>query len=327
MRQEKHASMNCFVKESWSSVSEHDVGAYDTWIDKLKAAQGSDWCPGRRPSGPFRAALRHKVIGELNVIESRCDPCSGFRSKDHAAQHEEPSVILLSYLEGGEHIEFGGQRFTLSAGDTFVWDSSQATRFEVYEPLHKVALAMPTRLLSHDVVSTLRSVSRKFDVSSGSRFLLNNLIRGVADRDFDDADIEADTILDAVNTFVLGAARVEGRPDKSLRQQQQREIIRYIEQHLTDPALSVGQIAEVHRISKRYLHWLFREESMTVNEFIILRRLQSCREELINPEVAHLHVSQIAYAWGFANQSHFSKRYRAQFGESPTETRNKAICV
>jgi transcriptional regulator GlxA family with amidase domain len=34
-----------------------------------------------------------------------------------------------------------------------------------------------------------------------------------------------------------------------------------------------------------------------------------------------LHVSQIAYTWGFANVSHFSKRYRALFNESPTETR------
>jgi transcriptional regulator GlxA family with amidase domain len=37
-------------------------------------------------------------------------------------------------------------------------------------------------------------------------------------------------------------------------------------------------------------------------------------------------VSQIAYAWGFANLSHFSKRYRAQFQESPTETRRTAVC-
>ena len=318
--------MTCFVKESWSSASDSNVSAYDAWIDKLKAAQGSDWCPGKRPSGSFNASLRHKVIGELNVIESRCDPCSGFRTKDHAARIDEPSVILLSYLEGGEHIEFGGQRFTLAAGDTFVWDSAQATRFEVYEPLHKVALAMPARLLSHDVISALQSVPRKFDLSSGSRFLLNNLIRGVADRDFDDADIEASIILDAVNTFVLGAARAEGQPDESLRQRQRREIIRYIEQHLTDPALSIGQIADLHRISKRYLHWLFREEAMTVNEFIISRRLQGCRKELINPDAAHRHVSQIAYAWGFANLSHFSKRYRAQFGESPTETRRTAVC-
>ena len=105
----------------------------------------------KTPTGAFSASLRYKVIGEINVIESRCDPCSGYRTARHAEQIEEPPVILLSYLAGGEYIEFG-MSGSVAAGDTFVWDSSQATTFEVYESLHKVALAMPSRLLSHSAL-------------------------------------------------------------------------------------------------------------------------------------------------------------------------------
>ena len=112
--------MNCLLKESWESTSVRDTDAYEAWVDKLMFAQGSDWCPGKTPSGAFSASLRHKVIGDINVIESRCDPCSGYRTDKHAALVEEPSVILLSYLEGGEHIEFGGERYTVGAGDTFM---------------------------------------------------------------------------------------------------------------------------------------------------------------------------------------------------------------
>ena len=318
--------MNSFVRESWESASNSGADAYHAWVHKLKEAQGTDWCPGKTPAGAFTASLRHKVIGDINVIESRCGPCSGYRNAAHANRIEEPSVIFLTYLEGGEDIEFGGERYSLAAGDTFVWDSSKATKFEVYESLHKVALAMPARLLSRNVLTTLDQIPRKFDLSSGSRFLLNSLIRAVADRDFDSADIEAETILDAVNAFVVGAGRLETLPDKSLRDRQCDEIKRYVEQHLADPLLSIGQIAEVHRISKRYLHWLFRSDPMTLNEFIIFRRLEHCRNDLLNVERAHLHVSQIAYTWGFANVSHFSKRYRALFNESPTETR-QSVCV
>ena len=233
-------------------------------------------------------------------------------------------MILLSYLEGGEHIEFGGEHYTVAAGDTFVWDSSKTTKFEVYESLHKVALAMPARLLSHNALSALNQMPRKFDRSSGSRFLLNNLIRAVADRDFDDVEVEADTILDAVNAFVLGARPGDADHDHSLRERQRREILRYIDQHLPDPTLSVSHIAAVHRISKRYLHWLFRDQSVTVNELIILKRLEGCQRDLSSLNGAQLQVGQIAYAWGFSNISHFSKRYRAQYGESPTETRQRA---
>ena len=209
--------MNCFVREAWDSGGARGGDAYEAWVDKLMSAQGSDWCPGKTPAGAFSASLRHKVIGEINVIESRCDPCTGYRTARHVESVEEPAVVLLSYLEGGEHIEFGGERYTVAAGDTFVWDSSKTTKFEVYESLHKVAFAMPARLLSHHALSALNQMPRKFDRSSGSRFLLSNLIRVVADRDFDDAEVEADTILDAVNAFVLGARPGDADHDNSLR--------------------------------------------------------------------------------------------------------------
>lgn len=319
--------MNCFVREAWESGGAGGRYAYEAWVDKLMSAQGSDWCPGKTPAGAFSASLRHKVIGEINVIESRCDPCTGYRTARHVESVEEPAVVLLSYLEGGEHIEFGGERYTVAAGDTFVWDSSKTTKFEVYESLHKVAFAMPARLLSHHALSALNQMPRKFDRSSGSRFLLSNLIRVVADRDFDDAEVEADTILDAVNAFVLGARPGDADHDNSLRERQRREILRYIDQHLPDPMLSLSHIAAVHRISKRYLHWLFRDQSVTVNELIILKRLEGCQRDLSSLGGAHLHVGQIAYAWGFSNISHFSKRYRARYGESPTETRQRAAAA
>ena len=316
--------MNSSVRESWVSESGRGADAYEAWVDKLMTAQGADWCPGKTPPGAFRASLRHKVIGEINVIESRCDPCTGYRTDRHAALIDEPTVVLLSYLEGGEHIEFGGECYTVAAGDTFVWDSSKATKFEVYQSLHKVALAMPARLLSHNVLAALDRVPRKFGASSGSRQLLGNLIGAVADEEFDNAEVEADTILDAVNAFVMGALPMEVAPEKGLQAQQRQEIKRYVERHLSDPSLSIERIALEHRVSKRYLHWLFRDEPMTLNELIIFKRLGRCRDDLRNPESEHLHISQIAYYWGFANTSHFSKRYRACFGESPTETRQTA---
>ena len=104
--------MNSSVKESWVSESGRGADAYEAWVDKLMTAQGADWCPGKTPPGAFSASLRHKVIGEINVIESRCDPCTGYRTDRHAALVDEPTVVLLSYLEGGEHIEFGGERYT-----------------------------------------------------------------------------------------------------------------------------------------------------------------------------------------------------------------------
>ena len=65
---------------------------------------------------------------------------------------------------------------------------------------------MPARLLSYNVLSALDRVPRKFGASSGSRHLLGNLIGAVADEEFDDVEVEADTILDAAASRIVSAS-------------------------------------------------------------------------------------------------------------------------
>jgi len=38
----------------------------------------------------------------------------------------------------------------------------------------------------------------------------------------------------------------------------------------------------------------------------------------------NLSISQLAYEWGFNHLSRFSQEYRAEFGESPSDTKNRS---
>lgn len=315
--------MTLQVVESWSSDSETRPNAYDRWVEKLMIAQGSGWTPGIAPKGPFRAALRHKVIGKINIIESRCDPCNGSRDERQVLATEEHSIILLSYLGGREDIEFGGERYSLRKGDTFFWDSTQPTYFEVVEPLHKVALAIPASALDPNLVGAIRTMPRKFDPQSGSRQLLNSLISTMATSEFDTTEIETGMILDALGALIGGAISTSTAGDGSVRQRQKLAVRQFISSRIRDPNLTISMIARQNGISKRYLHWLFNDDPLTVNEFIIHKRLEGCHADLDNPTRNRLGVGQIAYSWGFSNLSHFSKRYRMRYGEPPSATRRR----
>ncbi len=54
----------------------------------------------------------------------------------------------------------------------------------------------------------------------------------------------------------------------------------FIDRHLADPDLTSQAIAQVHRISVRYLHKLFESEDATVGRWIERRRLEECRCDL-----------------------------------------------
>ncbi|UUT34383.1 helix-turn-helix transcriptional regulator [Microbacterium elymi] len=110
-----------------------------------------------------------------------------------------------------------------------------------------------------------------------------------------------------------------------------RRATAYISAHLTGTApganadpLRVTTIAEAVDISPRYLQALFHERDMSVTGWIRERRLELARQALVDPGWADADILQIALAHGFANHSHFTRSFRAAFGETPSAWRRAA---
>lgn len=97
----------------------------------------------------------------------------------------------------------------------------------------------------------------------------------------------------------------------------------YVRAHLADPELNVATISAAMGLSVRYLHRLFAGESLRLMQWVAAARLEACHHELSLPENRKRAVSEIAYRWGFNNQAHFSRIFRARFGVSPTEVRDR----
>jgi AraC-like DNA-binding protein len=101
-------------------------------------------------------------------------------------------------------------------------------------------------------------------------------------------------------------------------------VQRYIDQRLADPELSSRRIAAAHHVSLRYLHKLFEAQSTTVGGWIRQRRLERCRQDLLDPALAQMPVSAIGARWGLPDPAHFSRVFRAAYGLPPAEYRSAA---
>ncbi|WP_113699032.1 helix-turn-helix domain-containing protein [Nonomuraea lactucae] len=102
-----------------------------------------------------------------------------------------------------------------------------------------------------------------------------------------------------------------------------RRIRLYVNQHLADPGLSPERIAAAHRISVRYLYKLWAGEDTTLSRWIQQRRLEECGRELSHRGGVTQTISAVAQRWGFVNAAHFSGAFRAVYGMSPSDWRNK----
>jgi AraC-like DNA-binding protein len=96
-----------------------------------------------------------------------------------------------------------------------------------------------------------------------------------------------------------------------------------IEAGLHDPDLKPAVAAAAAGISVRYANSLLAQEDTCLERYIIGRRLERCRRALDDPAQTHRLIGEIAFSWGFADLSHFARRFKGEFGCTPGEYRRR----
>ena len=105
---------------------------------------------------------------------------------------------------------------------------------------------------------------------------------------------------------------------------QMEAILAFCRQQLHDPELSPQRVADRFGISVRTLQSRFRQIGQTFAEWVRDERLKACSTALRDPAQRGLHISEIAYRWGFGDLSHFNKSFRTRFDRTPRQWRNES---
>ena len=92
---------------------------------------------------------------------------------------------------------------------------------------------------------------------------------------------------------------------------------RCMEQHLAEPEYGVEQMANDMAYSRTQLYRKVKElTGLSPLEIMKKARLNQAREMLLRGKTP----AEVAYATGFSSPSYFSKCYRAEYGQTPSET-------
>lgn len=116
-----------------------------------------------------------------------------------------------------------------------------------------------------------------------------------------------------------------GRPAASGGRSITREaLFDYMALNFADPELSPRHAAASLGVSPRLVHRLCAEAGPSFGRWVLERRLEACREDLDDPAAAFRTASEIAFARGFNDLSHFSRAFKARFGAAPRDYRLRA---
>ncbi|MFJ4621650.1 helix-turn-helix domain-containing protein [Streptomyces sp. NPDC088812] len=245
----------------------------------------------------------------------------------------------LRATEGGEYL-FVGVRgapappdpdplaLPLAPGDLCFYDARHPAELDFPERFRATVFLVPGELLALTPADARRIARTPVARSSRLGTLLSPLLSDLA-RTASAARPHVGEMLawNAVNLLAtLAAEQLEAHAPRTPdgRAPVLVRILEYVELHLTEPDLSPETIARAHHISVRYLHRLFQDEGTTVGRWILRRRLEECRRDLVRHGRGGRTIAAVAGRWGFTSATHFSRVFRTAYGMSPRECRDAA---
>jgi AraC-like DNA-binding protein len=300
-------------------------------VDAFRAAFGQASVPCRiehlGPPAEVRTRMHLWRYGRANLFTTDSSGFRLLRTPRHVRQEDPPVVALAVQSRGlGRFTQFGADHAVgsgqlmlndLRAPYAFSWSGTGGSRaFQVPSD----QLGLPP-----DVV---RAAAPRLQASPLHDLVRDHLVRMVRDAERLGEDPAAATLGTATTELVralLVSAAPSGRLVATVRAETlATRVLAYAGQHLTDPELTPERIAAAHNVSVRQLYKACAAAGVGLEQWVIEQRLEAARAELASPAGRRRSIAAVARACGFADPSHFSRRFRTAYGTTPREWQRSA---
>nr|WP_256223790.1 helix-turn-helix domain-containing protein [Streptomyces sp. ok210] len=183
-------------------------------------------------------------------------------------------------------------------------------------------IVIPRSLIDSNAIRHIRTNALCFDVQNPeAQFILNYIELFEAERRRTVSPQRDRVVQDGLATLISSLIRRDREHTESgfdnLTVASARKII---EAHLLDDELSPSLIAKELAISLRNLHRSFARIGISVMDEVRQLRLQGAHDDLVSSDRSTT-VSDIAAKWKFSDASHFVRRFKSKYGETPASYR------
>lgn len=315
------------MKTLFTTVGVRQQDRFDSWH---AAAQQYVIDHDARPDCrlTFEAKLSSATLDALQLVSFESSPMTVSHTSRHAAQSAGDELFVCRQLGGTLLLEQDYFKAALESGDMAMLDPRlpYSARFSAGSSL--LVVKVPRRRLEARVGRTEGMIARRMRPEGGENGLLSDflaLLPSHAER----LDLTAAMVAEqALDLLAVSLAKASGSEEPRVSSARLLVLIRLrsaIQGNLTDPTLSPTAVAASVGVSLRYANALLASQNTSVAQLIQTSRLERCRQALADRTQAHRLVSDIAYSWGFSDMTHFGRRFKAAYGQLPTEYRRTHI--
>ena len=276
----------------------------------------------------FSGELNVWDLGAVSLSRLESDGLLYRRQKRHLLHEREESYLITVPEKAEISFEQSGKEVTCKPGAFLVERSHLPYEFSYSAKNTLWVLKVPIVALRPRVGLPERIASLSFDSTRGTGALFVDMIRLIAPRlvemDASARDMTGKHLVDILAMSLTSDERMLMSDATSVQLGHLHRVESFVRANLARSDLGPQTIAEACGISVRYLHQIMKQQGTSTCQWIRLQRLLRCDEMLRDPVCRKL-VSEIAYALGFGDHAQLSRHYKAHFGLSPTEARERYL--
>ena len=279
--------------------------------------------PNRRN---FQAEISVGLLGNIGLALFKSNEARVVRSQSCLRFADDDDIHLCHQTSGSMTMHQDGRDAATKPGDVYILDPRRPFEFSLASNtrtlVFKVARSEVQARLGEIANYTATPISLRRPVSALASEFLASLAERAGAIDPVTGTKLAQQALDLValafETAKGGVAQLS-----SVRATTLLRLKSIIESKLNDHTLSPTVAALAAGISVRYANALLAGENTSLERYFMRRRLERCRQALVSPAHSSRTITEIAYSYGFSDLSHFARRFKEQFGCTPSEIRRK----
>lgn len=243
------------------------------------------------------------------------------RGPDHIRRDTQDRFALYLSARGDLGLSQLDREQVYSVGGLALLSAAEPVAHTKFGSNDTLVFLMPRQFVEQRLVhveeACLRSSAPDDPINSLARDTLTSLQVG-AQRMSDEQFGRAATLAGELVLLALAGADLSST-NGSVRSANLSRAKRQIRDRLSEPDLSVQDIAAACGFSVSYLHNLFRDDGRTVSQYLKAERLQRARHLLQSQSAGAGSVTEAALACGYSNMSQFSTAFRQAFGVTPRD--------
>jgi AraC-like DNA-binding protein len=277
---------------------------------------------GRSDAEGFAGTIAGRAVGPLTISRISSQAQRVCRTRRLIERDAGDTVYLNVQLRGQGRAAQDGRRASQRPGEMAIVDGTRPFELEFDGDFEQLCVTFPVELLAPRLAlpQAMSAVRIPGDEGLGGLLVaqLRYLTEAAGSLDRQGASLVADRL---VELTALSLGRASSLPRSAGAALLLQAALDDVERNLGDPDLAPAAVAARVNVSTRYLHRLFAEQGTSFGRWVLRRRLERCRQDLADPALAHLTISQIAERWGFRDRSHFARAFRARYQLAPREWR------